>query len=151
MWLTANLQVSNKWAWQQKHCWACAGWLWTELEAEQLNSRADRTLTQRWASVWPWRSVLSQGESQGANDWLPFPATALLLNWAGLLDLSECTRLPAPRRHLLKQRRDNWWESRRCCVQTQIERIEEAALGLRRAVVTKTQRDWRKTTLTFPL
>lgn len=61
-------------------------------------------------SVWPWRLLLSPGESQGGNDWLPFPATALLLNWAGLLDLSECTRLRAPGRHLLKQRRVNCWE-----------------------------------------
>lgn len=39
-----------------------------------------------------------------------FPATALLLNWAGLLDLSECTRLRAPRPHLLKQLGVNCWK-----------------------------------------
>lgn len=111
--LTANLQASNTLAWQQERSWTCAVWLWTELEAERPGLEADRGLThvfQRWTSAWPWRLVLCQGESQGGNDWLPFPATALLLNWAGLLDLSECTRLRAPRRHLLKQLGVNCWK-----------------------------------------
>lgn len=40
---------------------------------------------------------------QRGNGCFPSPATALWLNWSGLLDLSVCARLCVPIRHLLKQ------------------------------------------------
>lgn len=46
---------------------------------------------------------LSQGCGPRGNGCFPSLATALWLNWSGLLDLSVRTRLCAPIKHLLKQ------------------------------------------------
>ena len=86
---------------------------------EQYSSSRHKHMLKRWTEVCSFGVWgLSSGSGQRGNGWFPSPATALWLNWSGLLDLSACTRLCAPMKHLLKQP----WAGRVNCSQ----RVESA-------------------------